>query len=401
MKPLRIVLLTTDKREHQRAYEWSRPEFGTAPEALIQGLALHEGIEVHVISCLRQTVLSPPQLAHNIWYHALTVPKLGWITTGYQGCIRAVRSKLKEIGPDIVHGQGTERDCAVSAVFSGYPNVLTIHGNMRLIAQLTKPKPLSFNWLNAYLEGWTIPKSNGVVCITNYTREAVKRDAKRTWVVPNAVDPSFLELGQQRLSDSCSRPSTLDSRPPCPVILVVANVDERKNQNAFIRALDPLAKKMSFEVRFFGGCGASDYGREFRELIASRPWCHYGGMLGRDVLRSQFEQADMLALPTHEDNCPMVVLEAQAAGAPVIASNVGGVPDLIEDGVTGLLVNPTDPETFYTAVEKLLINNDSLRERLALSAHQKAMKKYHPLIIARKHLEIYREIINQSGKPTE
>jgi glycosyltransferase involved in cell wall biosynthesis len=192
-----------------------------------------------------------------------------------------------------------------------------------------------------------------------------------------------------------------NSRPPCPVILVVATVDERKNQNAFIRALDPLAKNMSFEVRFFGGCGASHYAHEFRELIASRSWCHYGGMLGREELRTQFEQADVLALPTHEDNCPMVVLEAQAAGVPVIASNVGGVPDLVEDGVTGLLVSPEDPETFHTAVEKLLINNDSLRERLALSAHQMALEKYHPRVIAGKHFEIYREIINTSGKPVE
>ena len=55
------------------------------------------------------------------FYHSLIVPKLGWLCTGYQGFIRAPRKKIWELQPDIVHGQGTERDCALSAVFSGFP----------------------------------------------------------------------------------------------------------------------------------------------------------------------------------------------------------------------------------------------------------------------------------------
>jgi glycosyltransferase involved in cell wall biosynthesis len=310
-----------------------------------------------------------------------------------------VRQKLKDIQPDLVHAQGTERDCALSAVLSPYPRLLTIHGNLRLIKKQVGFRPFSAMWLQSYLEGLVVPRFNGVICITNYTREAVEHEVPKTWVVPNAVDPSFLALGEKRLSDASDRPSTLDSRLKTPIILVVANIDPRKNQNAFIKALDPLARSMSFEIRFFGSCGESDYAKQFKELIASRPWCYYGGMLGREELRSQFEQADMLVLPTHEDNCPMVVLEAQAAGVPAIASNVGGVPDLIEDGVTGLLADPENPVTFYTAVEKLLINDGSLREQLARSAHQKALEQYHPRVIARKHLDIYRAALRESKTP--
>ena len=95
---------------------------------------------------------SPPKLAPNIFFHSLHVPKIGWMRTGYQGCIRAVRKKLKAIQPEIVHGQGTETDCAINAVFSGFPNVLTIHGNMRLIAKVNRVRPFSFPWLAARLE---------------------------------------------------------------------------------------------------------------------------------------------------------------------------------------------------------------------------------------------------------
>ena len=58
----------------------------------------------------------------------------------YQGCIRATRKKLREIQPDIVHGQGTELDCGLSAAFSGFPNVLTIHGNMKAIAKIYRAR---------------------------------------------------------------------------------------------------------------------------------------------------------------------------------------------------------------------------------------------------------------------
>ena len=391
---MRVALLTTDSREHFKDYGSHKPYFGTAPEALLQGFGMLSGVEVHVLSCTQQPMLSPGKLAPNIWFYPLHVPKWGWLRTGYQGCVRAVRQKLRDIQPDLVHAQGTERDCALSAVLSPYPRLLTIHGNLRLIKKQVGFRPFSAMWLQSYLEGLVVPRFNGVICITNYTREAVEHEVPKTWVVPNAVDPAFLALGEKRLSDASARPSTLDSRLTTPIILCVANIDERKNQNAFIRALDPLAKKMSFQVRFFGGCGASDFAREFRELIASRPWCYYGGMLGREELRSQFEQADMLALPTHEDNCPMVVLEAMASGVPIMASKVGGIPDLIDGVRAGLFCYPCDPESFRVGVKRVLEDSEHA-QRMASAAHDDAMRRFHPKVIARKHLETYREILNR------
>src|SRR5438105_10014415 len=111
---------------------------------------------------------------------------------------------------------------------------------MRLIAEINKPRPFSFNWLAARLETLTIRRSQGVVCITRYTQEAVTPFARRTWVLPNAVDASFFEIG---------------ALPPAeanPRVLCVGLVCLRKNQNAFIRALDPLAAKQKFEALFLG-----------------------------------------------------------------------------------------------------------------------------------------------------
>ena len=233
---MKIAILTIDNREHYKEYSKPVPYFGTAPEALLQGFAQLKDVEVHVVSCTRVPMKSPEKLAPNIYFHSLLVPKIGWLSTFYQGCIRSVRKKLREIQPDIVHGQGTERDCAISAVFSGYPNVLTIHGNLRLIAKVNGVKPFSYDWLAAKLEGFTIPRSDGVVCITHYTEEAMADLAKRTWVVPNAVDGSFFSDHEAQSLQRKKSPRVLCK--PC--------VFEKESKCLYPRADPALRNKRKF-----------------------------------------------------------------------------------------------------------------------------------------------------------
>jgi len=380
---MKIVIITTDNREPFRDYQNPIPWFGTAPEALLQGFAQIGGCEIHVVSCTQRTMIaSPKKLADNIWFHSLHVPKIGWMRTLYQSCIRATKRKLREIQPDIVHGQGTERNCAISAVLSGFPNVLTIHGNMRLISRLNHARPFTYEWLAARLETFTIPRSHGIVCITHYTRDAVADLAKKTWIVPNAVDASFFDV----------HPEINLERPP--VILCVGAICIRKNQNAFIRALDPLAAKRKFRLVFLGGALRDEnYGREFFGLIHARAWCEHFGFVDREKLKSHLRESTLLALPSLEDNCPMVVLEAAAASVPVAAAKVGGVPDLIEDGKTGLFCDPHNAASMSGMVEKLL-SQPQLARAIASEAKRRARERFYPAVIARQHLAIYKEVLS-------
>src|SRR5947207_3834785 len=100
---MRIVQLASDERQTFREYNKPDPYFMTAPEALFRGFARISDLEVHIVSCTQKPVRAPEKLAENIWFHSLHVPKWGWLRTGYLGCIRAVRRKVKEIQPDIVH----------------------------------------------------------------------------------------------------------------------------------------------------------------------------------------------------------------------------------------------------------------------------------------------------------
>lgn len=378
-RPLKVAMLVPDNRDEFRQYHQPQPVFGPAPEALLTGLAGMPEVEVHVLACTQRPLAAPERIASNIFYHSLWVPRRGWLRTAYQGCVRAVRRKLREIRPEVVHGQGTERYCALAAAFSGYENVVTIHGNMRRIARVNHARPFSFLWLTACLERFTLPRTGGVVCITSHTQREVRALARRTWLVPNAVAPDYFAVKR--------RPEGK------PVILCLANVCHHKNQNFLIHALDPLSKEQKFELRFFGKLDERDrYAWEFKDLIRQRSWCNYAGFADRERLLEEMAGAALVVLPSLEDNCPMVVLEAAAAGVPVAAARIGGVPDLVDEERTGRLFDPLNSSQLLKAVRSLL--NDPLKAaKLAETARREAFRRFHPRVVAMQHLAIYRELL--------
>jgi len=380
---MRVAFLVPDKRDELRRYAEADPYFHPAPAALLEGLAQMPECEVHVVCCVQKPLRSPAKLAGNIYYHSVIVPKWGWLRGAYLGCIRAVRKELREIKPDLAHGQGAERYCAVAAVFSGFPSVLTIHGNMRQLAKLRRARPFTFLWLTARLERIALPRAGGVICLSRHSQDQVAVLARRTWMLPNAVDAQWFEPGIKPPPD-----------PAAPrQIVCVADILPLKNQAQLIRALDPLAQREKIELVFFGSAlRGIPYVEEFFQLVQDRPWCRFAGFADRPGLRSAVGRATLLVLPTLEDNCPMAVLEAMAAGVPVAASKVGGIPDLISDGVDGLLFDPAQTESIRSAVARILASDEEAR-RLARAARDKALRCFHPLAIARRHCEIYGQII--------
>src|SRR5438132_10394734 len=255
---MRVAVLTTDNREHHRKYELPEPYFGPAIEAVLQGLSGISDLEIHVISCAQRPMIAPSKLSANTWFHLLHVPKIGWLRTGYQGCIRVVRKKLRQIRPNIVHGQGTERDCAISAVFSGFRNVITIHGNMVSIVRATGAPMGAYWWAAAILERFTLPRTDGVFCNSRYTESVVRPRVCRTWLVPNAVRREFFET---------PLPVRLTSSPP--ILLNVGSIVPHKRQLELLPVLEKLHHEGHvFQASFIGKADRrSSYAAAFLQQV--------------------------------------------------------------------------------------------------------------------------------------
>jgi glycosyltransferase involved in cell wall biosynthesis len=380
---VKVAFLTTDNREHFKDYSAPNPYFGTAPEGVLEGMRAIPGLEVHVVSCAMQRVAAPARLAPNIYFHSLHVPKIGWLRTGYQGCVRAVRRLLKEIQPDLVHGQGTERDCALNAVLSGFPNVITIHGNMNHLCRLLRARVTSYWWIAARMEDFTLKRTAGVFCNSSHTERLVGDRAKRRWRVPNPVRREFF----------APLPSDATS-PHRPRLVNVGVVSEYKRQLEVLRAARELRRQgLDFELLFVGQAHENNpYSREFLEQIRQlQPEgfvSHIPQKTGEE-LRQLFDESSALIHFAMEESFGLVVAEALARNLKVISPPVGGVVD-IADGVPGAeLLERDDWQTLRSRISQWILEGCTR----PTGATEIMRSRYSPEVISTKHMEIYREVL--------
>lgn len=379
---MRIALLTTDGREVWKDYGTPAPHFGTAVEALMQGFARMPGVEVHVVACACARVNAPPKLAANVFFHSLFVPKLGWMRTGYQGCIRAVRNKLREIRPDVVHGQGTERDCAICAVFSGFPNVVTIHGNMAELARQFGERVGSYGWLAAKLETFTLKRTDGVLCNSAYTEQLVQPRARRTWRVANALREMFF-----------APTPALGAGKRC-TLLNVGVISARKRQLELLEVARDLRQQgLDCEFQFVGNARpdagyVSAFLERIKPLEREGLACCVGIKTNTDLVQL-FDQAAGMVHFSPAESFGLAVAEGLARDLKLFGARVGGVPD-IASGVPGAELFAVDDWRGLTRAIADWIRSGYPRARGAADVMR---ARYHPENIARRHVEIYQEVL--------
>lgn len=387
-RPLKVGILTTDNRDHWRKYDLPDPVFGPAIAAVLEGFADFPGeIEAHVISVTQKPLASPARLAPNVFYHSLVVPKIGWLRSGYQGCIRAVRAKVRNLGLDLVHGEGTERDCAMEAVFSGRPNLITLHGNMRSVARAMHAPLFSYHWFHSLLESLAIRKTDTVFCNSGYTESLVRPLNSRVVRMPNAVRKIFYS------------PLPLPDPPAAKELrlLVVGLICSYKQPLEILRALQVWRQGShpAFHASFLGALsGEKLYCRRFTEEMdaaRSQGWADHRTAVGGAELRDIMDHSDILVHIPTEEAFGLVVAEAMLRGMNIVGGRVGGIPDFagIYPGI--VLVDPQKPQEWVQALEVAAQNRPPRVFRKSWD-----FMCFHPRKIAQKHLENYRRLTASS-----
>ncbi|CAN5658754.1 hypothetical protein BH09VER1_BH09VER1_00250 [soil metagenome] len=396
-RPLRIAFITTDLRDDHRRYNEPEPSFGAAPTAVVEGFALLNSaeaqtdprlvsspfpFEIHVISCVQRTVNSPTLIGPHIFYHSIVIGKWGWLRGGYLGCIDAVRKKLQEISPDIVHGQGTERYCSLSAIFSGYPNVMTIHGNMRAVAKNHLARPMSFDWLAARLESLTLPRSGGVFCNSAYTESLVRPLAKRVWRVPNALRAAFWEP----LPPPAKEASTL--------IVNVGVICAHKRQLELLEFAEQLHEiEKTVRWLFIGNASktslySANFLRKIKPLEKAGLASHIQSLTPSELTKVFDTAGAMLHFPS-EEAFGLVVAEALARNLKFFGAKAGGVIDIAQGVERAELVAPNDWDALSQAIASWVQQGAPKPKNSAAQMFD----LYHPTVVARRHLEIYAEMV--------
>lgn len=124
---------------------------------------------------------------------------------------------------------------------------------------------------------------------------------------------------------------------------------------------------------------------------------HYMGHLhDHATLALLYSAADVMAVPSRQDNLPQTGIEAQACGCPVVAFDVAGMPDVLEDGETGRLARPFSSESLAEAMTWVL-EDPERRRRLSERSRERAVERWSPETVAGRYLQLYRELLEEGG----
>jgi len=197
------------------------------------------------------------------------------------------------------------------------------------------------------------------------------------------------------------------------IILFVGRIERLKGIDTLIRSIGILRERgilaeNPHDLAIIGGDPNVDASMLNVEMARLQALCHelnlndlviFLGKRGQDTLPYYYSAAEVLVMPSHYESFGMVALEAMACGTPVVASQVGGLAFLIQDGVTGFVVPDGNPTLLADRLEQL-IRDPQLRQRLGQQAADYA-RQYAWEKIAQRMLQVYQEELAQSPRPDE
>lgn len=279
---------------------------------------------------------------------------------------------LRRERPDILHASSSKAGVLgrLAAFVAGVPiRIFSVHG--WAFAGRSGLASWPYRWADRLVR----PLTTVTVCVSEHERTLGIRagtcSARRTVVIRNAVDLDGIpRAGHERAR---------------PLVVSVGRLRAPKDFLTLARALAALPAG-SFEALIVGdGPDRPALESELRRLgLEDR--VRLAGE--RDDVPDLLASADVFVLSSVSEGLPVSVLEAMAAELPVVASRVGGVPELVADGETGFLVPPRDPQALAAALERL-VDDGELRRRLGAVGRVRAETRFGLNAFRRAHLELY------------
>lgn len=271
----------------------------------------------------------------------------------------------------------------LAAAIRRLPLVMTVHCSLRHTLTVTDARTRVLKGLGGELERWTESRANAIIAITPRLAEKLTADGvppERVHVIPPGVRPALFHEPTPSPWPELSGPK----------ILFVGRLVPQKGGRVLLEAARRL-RTPDAKVILIGD------GPE-RPLLEQAARHHgvadrflFRGFVPHDDVPAALAHADVLVLPSIYEELGSILIEAMQVGLPVVASRTGGVPDVVVDGTTGLLVPPSDPEALARALDRVLADA-SLAERLRNGARA-AAEGYDWEVLADKVLAIYRSVL--------
>jgi len=267
----------------------------------------------------------------------------------------------------------------------------------KLVIKLHTPESVALKLDNVYpdfdykvrliLEKWWIRRADRLVTLTQAVKDLTSRHYNLQLdgipLTPNPIDIDFFKPGESKIATNGT-----------PTVLYVGRLEFRKGVHVLMRAI-PGVLKVIPEARFiFVG---RDSGMKSYLINKINQTGYFNNIsivdgVPRYKLRDFYQNCTVCVLPSLWENHPYTCLEAMGCGKPVIATNIGGFPEIIENGVNGVLVDAGSSIKLADAIIRLLLNKN-LCEDLGRNARGTMESDYNSKDVAGKTLSIYTQLL--------
>jgi len=338
---------------------------------LRDALARREGIELHLIQHRRGVPVGT--FPREKWTEHNLPARDSRIIPNMIRTAALLRPLLTELQPDVVSTHQPEY--AAAALEMGLPTLHTIHGFPG--DEFWKRKGFftrSAMLLEAWQERQTLRRARHLVAISDMV---IARYRGRTRAVfhriDNPVSPIFFQ----------------PAPPPDPrQLLLVGNLTPVKDIDTAVRAISLLLPRFPrLRLVIVGRESDPAYAARVRALAAPLGQAVvFRGPVSQAEVKALLDASLALVLTSHQEHAPMIVSEALAAARPVVATRVGALTGMVEDGRTGYLVDAGDARATAAALARLLDDPDQARD-MGTRGAKVARERYHPDAVAEAYLQ--------------
>ena len=317
-------------------------------------------------------------------------------------CLRYVPKLVKEERIDLIHSHTAHMpDLLLQFKRLNIPTVTTIHTTIQGQRHGTKSSGMRF-WDLEFSEKLTyltypflrlteiiyFSKERYYITVSKWMKEQIMKQYPK--IDPSSISVIYNSVDAEKFSPSRSK-SFLDK----DIVLFTGRLIAAKGIKYLVEAIPKVLRENPNTLFVFIGPGNSlPYRRRLKELgVPEKNLMFVGYLKESSDLVEYYRASSVFVAPTLYENLPIRVLEAMACGVPVIASNVCAIPEVIDNGVNGILIQPGSIDELADAI-CCLLEDPSLRWKMGNNARKAVLEKFNWKVNAIKTVKVYQQILD-------
>lgn len=308
---------------------------------------------------------------------------------------RKICDYINSSGCDMVHCHGARANYISLFIMHKVkvPMITTLHSDYKLDFKDNVRKQMFYTPINSF----ALRRFDHILCVTEaFKNMLVERGFKkdRIEVIYNGIDfkPELEAVEKEAFYDRLHIKYNPDKR----YVGIAARLYAVKGVDVFLKAANVLSKRCeNIDFVVLGDGDMWDYCESYVKENGLESRVHLAGQIMNSIVMNSFyKYIDVNTLSSYSESFPYALLEGARMKKATVATAVGGIPEMIEDGKSGYLVPSGDYEAFADRLEELC-NNDELRTKLGNEFYSRALDNFSVESMANTHINIYKKIIKE------